>query len=79
MREDASRTRDDTIERERSFSLHFSFLRNITEVILHFEYILARFGGTVNVALSERSHLVNGFKRDRSTPSRERRAQEASI
>ena len=34
---------------------------------------------TVNMALSERSHLVNGFKRDRSTPSRERRAQEASI
>ena len=34
---------------------------------------------TVNIALSEREHLVNGFKRDRSTPSKERRAKEVSI
>ena len=39
---------------------------------------------TVNIAFSERafsecSHLVNGFKRDRSAPSKEQRAKEASI
>ena len=40
--------------------------------------------GTVNIAFSkrafsERSYLVNGFKRDRSTPSKEKRAKEPSI
>ena len=34
---------------------------------------------TVNIALSEREHLVNGFKRDRSTPSKEQRAKEPNI
>ena len=39
---------------------------------------------TVNIAfseraLSERSHLVNGFRRDRSTLSKEQRAKEPSI
>ena len=34
---------------------------------------------TVNIAFSERSHLVNGFKRDRSTLSKEKRAKELRI
>ena len=40
---------------------------------------IQRFVNTVNIAFSECSHLVNDFKRDRSTPSKEKRAKEPSI
>ena len=51
---------------------------------VHCSFFPLRKSTTVNMAfneraLSEREHSVNGFKRDRLTPSKEQRAKEASI
>ena len=60
----------------------------LMEVLSLASFVVAKefgyFRGTVNIAFSERafserSHLVNGFKRDQSTPSKEKRAKEPSI
>ena len=73
-----SRARDNTNRQEDCLSLG-----RVRPRLVLLEYFRSR-ESTVNIALSERtfsgrSHLVNGFKRDRSTSSKERRAKEASI